>query len=170
VSNSVSLFDITGGGRRRGTAARAAPGYGGGRRGNVSGMASIEDVARLAARLPEVTDGEDKFGHRSWAVAGKGFGWIRQFSKADIKRFGSETPPEGPILALRVADLQEKEAILAGGTPGFFTIPHFNGYQAYLVQLTAVADSALAEALEDAWLSQAPPALAERYLAEGRRH
>jgi hypothetical protein len=119
-------------------------------------MASIEDVARLAALLPEVTDGEDKFGHRSWAVAGKGFGWIRQFSKADIKRFGSETPPDGPILALRVADPHEKEAILASGTPGVFTIEHFNGYNAYLIQLNVVTEPALREALEDAWLSQAP--------------
>jgi hypothetical protein len=132
-------------------------------------MASIEDVARLAALLPEVTDGEDKFGHRAWSVAGNGFGWIRQFSKADIKRYGTETPPDGPILALRVADLEEKEAILGSGTPGFFTIPHFNGYKAYLIQLSAVAEPALREALEDAWLSQAPPALAERYLGEGGR-
>lgn len=132
-------------------------------------MASIEDVARLAALLPEVTDGEDKFGHRSWAVAGHGFGWIRPFSKADVKRYGTEAPPDGPILALRVADLQEKEAILAGGIPGFFTIPHFNGYKAYLVQLSAVTEPALREALEDAWLSQAPAALAEQYLGEGGR-
>lgn len=132
-------------------------------------MASIEDVARLAALLPGVTDGEDKFGHRSWAVAGKGFGWIRPFSKADIKRYGSQAPPDGPILALRVADLQEKEAILASGTPGFFTIEHFNGYQAYLIQLSAVTEPALREALEDAWLSQAPAALAEQYVGEGGR-
>jgi hypothetical protein len=132
-------------------------------------MASIEDVARLAALLPEVTDGEDKFGHRSWAVSGQGFGWIRQFSKADIKRYGSEAPPGGPILALRVADPHEKEAILAKGTPGFFTIEHFNGYNAYLIQLNAVTEPALREALEDAWLSQAPAALAEQYLGEGGR-
>ena len=131
-------------------------------------MAGIEDVARLAGLLPEVTDGEDKWGHRSWSVAGNGFAWIRQFSKADIKRYGSEAPPDGPILALRVADLAEKEAILAAGTPGFFTIPHFNGYKAYLVQLTAVAEPALREALEDAWLSQAPSALADQYLAPGQ--
>jgi hypothetical protein len=132
-------------------------------------MATIDDVARLAALLPEVSDGEDKFGHRAWSVAGNGFAWIRQFSKADIKRYGSETPPDGPILALRVADLAEKEAILASGTPGFFTIAHFNGYKAYLVQLNAVAEPALREALEDAWLALAPAALAEQYVEQGGR-
>jgi hypothetical protein len=132
-------------------------------------MATIDDVARLAALLPEVTDGEDKWGHRAWSVAGNGFAWERPFSKADIKRYGSDTPPGGPILALRVADLAEKEAILATGTPGFFTIPHFNGYKAYLVQLNAVAEAALREAIEDAWLSQASPALADQYLEQGGR-
>jgi len=129
-------------------------------------MATLEDAAALAARLPEVTEGEDKHGHghRTWAVGGKVFAWERPFSKADVKRYGSETPPEGPILALSVADLAEKEAILAAQAPGFFTIPHFNGYKAYLIQLQAVADGDLAEAITDAWLSQAPPDLAERYI------
>jgi hypothetical protein len=134
-------------------------------------MATFEDAAALAAGLPEVTEGEDKHGQgrRTWSVGGKTFAWERPFSKADIKRYGGEVPPEGPILAVRVADLAEKEAVLAGGTPGFFTIPHFNGYKGYLIQLHAVADGDLAEAITEAWLSQAPAPLAERYLAEHRR-
>jgi hypothetical protein len=131
-------------------------------------MATLEDAAALAAGLPEVTEGEDNHGrgHRTWAVGGKAFAWERPFSKADIKRYGSETPPAGPILAVAVADLAEKEAILAAETLGFFTIEHFNGYKAYLIQLQAVADSDLAEAITDAWLALAPPPLAQRYLAE----
>jgi hypothetical protein len=130
-------------------------------------MATLEDAAALAAAMPEVTEGEDKHGRgtRTWAVGGKAFAWERPFSKADIKRYGGEVPPEGPILALTVADLAEKEAILASATPGFFTIPHFDGFKAYLVQLREVADADLAEAVTDAWLSQAPEPLAERYLA-----
>jgi hypothetical protein len=128
-------------------------------------MATIDDVARLATSLPEVTEAEDKFGHQSWTVAGQGFGWIRPFSKADVKRFGAGPVPAGPILALRVADLAEKEAILAVGPPGVFTISHFNGYKAYLIQLSAVSLADLEEAIRDAWLSQAPPALAAEYLA-----
>jgi hypothetical protein len=131
-------------------------------------MATLEDAAALAARMPEVVEGEDKHGHgtRTWAVVGKVFAWERPFSKADIKRYGSETPPEGPILALRVADEAEKEAILAAGTPGVFTISHFNGFNAYLIQLQEVADDDLADAVTDAWLSQAPAPLADSYLAE----
>jgi len=74
-------------------------------------MVSVEEVAELAMALPEVTVGE-RFGNRTWFVDGKAFAWERPFSKADIKRFGDETPPEGPILAVSVEDLGEKEAVL----------------------------------------------------------
>jgi len=134
-------------------------------------MATMEDAAALAARLPEVTEGEDSHGRgtRTWAVGGKVFAWERPFSKADIRRFGRQDPPEGPILAVRVGELAEKEAILAAVTPGFFTIEHFNGYKGYLIQLQAVSDEDLAEAITDAWLSQAPAAVAERFIATNPR-
>lgn len=131
-------------------------------------MLTFDDVARIAGELPEVTEGQEKFhGHRDWRVGGKGFAWERPFSKADIKRYGDEQPPQGPILAIRTADLEEKEAILGAGTPGFFTIPHFSNYPAYLVELDVVTAEDLREALTDGWLSQAPRELAERFLNRG---
>jgi hypothetical protein len=41
-------------------------------------------------------------------------------SKADLKRFGEETPPRQPVLAVRTDDLIEKEAVLQAGTKGVF--------------------------------------------------
>ena len=127
-------------------------------------MASIDDVAALAQALPEVTQGE-RHGNLTWFVSGKAFAWERPFSKADIKRFGDATPPEGPILAVRVADLGDKEAVLASGAKSIFTIPHFDGFAAVLIHLKSVGKKALREAVVDAWLACAPPGLAEEYLA-----
>ncbi len=126
-------------------------------------MVSIDDVARMALALPDVTEAE-RHGHRMWNVASKTFAWERSFSKADIKRFGDATPPDGPILAVRVADLAEKEAALAEQPKAFFTIPHFDGYSAVLIQLEVVSKRALREAIVDAWLATAPPRLAEEYV------
>lgn len=126
-------------------------------------MMTVDDVGRLALALPDVSEGT-KHGSRSWAVDGKGFAWERPFSKADLKRFGDATPPDGPILALLVSDLGEKEAVLAANPTTFFTIPHFNGYSAVLIQLNKVTEDALQEAIVDGWLAGAPPRLIAQYL------
>jgi hypothetical protein len=95
---------------------------------------TFDDVEKIAASLPGVTVGA-KWQQRTWMVDGKGFAWQRPFSKADLKRFGDEPPPEGEILAVRVENLDAKDALLAIALPGFFTIPHFNGYAAVLIAL-----------------------------------
>src|SRR5215470_416344 len=95
---------------------------------------TFEDVDAFAMNLPGVTAGT-KWANRTWMVDGKGFAWQRPFSKADLKRFGDETPPAGEILAVCVENLDAKDALLAMAPPGFFTIPHFNGYAAVLIAL-----------------------------------
>jgi hypothetical protein len=129
-------------------------------------VASLDDVIGAVSALPEVVEGE-RHGHRTWFVGGKAFAWERPFSKADIRRFGAETPPEEPILAVRVEDLGEKEAVLAAGNAGFFTIPHFDGYAAVLIELRRAASASVRDALTDGYLACAPAPLAQRFLDGG---
>jgi hypothetical protein len=127
-------------------------------------MASLDDVATMIAPLPDVTEGA-RHGNRTWFVHGKAFAWERPFSKADLKRYGDQPVPPGTILALRTVDLEDKEAVLAEGRKGFFTISHFDGFAAVLIQLDAATTRPLRAALEDAWLACAPEALRAAYLS-----
>ena len=118
----------------------------------------FDDVDKVARGFPGVTVGA-KWGKRTWLVADKGFAWQRPFSKADLKRFGDETPPSGDILAVRVDNLDAKDALLAIAPPGFFTIPHFNGYAAVLIELRRARAADVRAAIRDAYraVASSPP-------------
>ena len=124
--------------------------------------ATIQDVEVIVEGLAEVTVGA-RFGNRTWFVGKKAFAWERPFSKADIKRFGTAPVPDGEIVAVAVADLDEKEAVLAAGSARVFTIEHFNGFAAVLMQLNRVSKRVLRELLVDGWLAVAPQSLADAH-------
>ncbi|MFL6081118.1 MAG: MmcQ/YjbR family DNA-binding protein [Ornithinibacter sp.] len=130
-------------------------------------MAGLEDVERLVALLPEVSDGA-RHGHRTWLVADKAFAWERPFSKADLKRFAGAPVPDGPILALVTDGLEDKESLLQAHPDHLFTIPHFDGYPAVLLHLASASDDDLREALLDAWLVHAPDDVARAHLEQRR--
>jgi len=54
--------------------------------------------------------------------------------------------------------------MLAAHPDSFFTISHFDGYSAVLIQLGKVSAAALREAVTDGWLACAPPALVSQFL------
>ena len=111
---------------------------------------TIEDAAEIALALPDVTEGK-RWGNRTWFVGGKGFAWERPLSKADVKRLGSRPAPEGPVLAVRVANLDEKEVLMMDPPAGFFDIEHFSGYPAVLIKLDVVKRNVLKAAIKEAW-------------------
>jgi len=122
-------------------------------------MATWEDVARCAEVLPEL---EQRPGERQWRVRGKPVAWERPLRRADLEYLG-DAAPAGPILGVRVPDLDAKDVRLASLAPAVFATPHFNGYPAVLVDLDAVDVDDLADLIEDAWAAQAPKRLVAQW-------
>ena len=127
-------------------------------------MASLDDARRIALALPD-TEEQTSRGDAFWRVHGKGFVWERPLREPDYRALG-DSAPDGPILGARVEDLGVKEALIADDPDVFFTIPHFDGYPAVLVQLDEVALDVLEEVIVEAWLDRAPRRLARQYAEE----
>jgi hypothetical protein len=125
-------------------------------------VAGWEDVRRIALALPETSEGTS-WGTASWRVKDKSFAWERPLRRTDLEALG-EAAPRGGILGVRVPDLGAREAVIASDPSVYFTIPHFDGYPAVLVQLDVIAVPELEELLAEAWLCRAPKKLANQYL------
>ena len=126
-------------------------------------MADWEDVRRLVADLPEVTESTTR-GHLFWRVRDRGFVWERPLGPKDRAELGSRAP-DGPILGARTESLAAKEALIASAPEIYFTITHFDGYSAVLARLDVIPDDELRELVIEAWLAKAPPRLAREYAA-----
>ena len=126
-------------------------------------MADWSDVSRLALALPATSERMTR-GDLEWRVGEKLFVWERPLRKSDLLALGDRAPT-GPILGARVADLGEKEALLAQEPELLFTTPHFDGYCAVLVRLDAITVAVLEPIVIEAWLARAPSQLATEYLS-----
>ena len=124
-------------------------------------MADRSDVRQIALALPEVTEEADHpfaFAVRA-GKKDKGFVW----AWAERVTPGKPRVHNLDVLAVRVANLGEKEMLLAADPDKFFTEPHYNGFPAVLVRLAAVDVDELAELVTDAWRCQAPRKLVKEY-------
>ena len=83
-------------------------------------MATQADVRRIASKLPGVSEGTDRFGF-SVLVKGKakGFAWV-WLERIEPKKARIPNPR---VLAVRVANLAQKETLLAAEPVKFFTEP-----------------------------------------------
>lgn len=132
------------------------------------GMVSIEDVRAIALALPGAVEAvSGHTGAAAWRLKSGQFAWLRGPTGADLRQLAEvgRDWPEGAVLAVRVADLGEKEALLAAEPGALFTIPHFDGYPGLLVRLDVVDRDRLEELIADAWLVRAPSGVAKEWLA-----
>ncbi|MCP2253095.1 hypothetical protein LY13_001843 [Prauserella aidingensis] len=127
-------------------------------------MATLTDVERIAAGLPEVTM-RPAWGQRMWRVRDRGFVWERPLNGTDRAALGDATP-DGELAAVRVADEPTTRELLAAYPDRFLTIPHFGNSPVLLIRLEATDTEHLREMIVDAWLDRAPKRLAAAYLAE----
>ncbi|HWV49303.1 MAG TPA: hypothetical protein VN035_07595 [Microbacterium sp.] len=132
-------------------------------------MATLAEVREIAMALPGVQ--ERAGGHTGapeWNVRRGSIAWVRGPTKTDLRTLAElgRSWPDGVVLGIRVADLQEKEALLAAEPDVLFTIPHFDGYPALLVMLDAIDRDRLEELICDAWLVRAPARERKTWLAE----
>jgi hypothetical protein len=125
-------------------------------------VADQTDVRRIALSLPETAESGDRF---AFSVLNrgkqKGFVW------AWNERIHPKKPrvPRLDVVAIRVIDQADKDALIASDGDVFFTEPHYNGFPAVLVRLPAVGIEQLEELISDGWRCQAPRALVDAWLS-----
>jgi hypothetical protein len=126
-------------------------------------MADQNDVRRIALGLPDTTEAS---GHFGFSVANKGK--HKQFVWTWHERVQPNKPrvPRPDVLAVRVSDLLDKDALIASDQRKFFTEPHYNGFPAVLVRLELIDVPQLGELVLDAWRCQAPKDLSDSFQPE----
>src|SRR5205823_2859856 len=122
-----------------------------------SAMTDLEDVRRIALSLPE-TSGDDGFAVLNKGKH-KGFAWVWK-ERVDPKK---ARVPNPNVLAIRTADLDDREALIASDSEKFFTEPHYNGFAAVLVRLANIDLVELEELLTDGWRAMAPKDLVKEF-------
>jgi hypothetical protein len=84
-------------------------------------------------------------------VEGKQFLWAWR-ERVDPRR---ARIPSSDVIAVRVRDDEEKQALLALDAAVFFTEPHYDGYNAVLVRLPAIDPELLTDVVTAAWQCRA---------------
>ena len=117
-------------------------------------MATLADVRRIALSLPgaELESGDRlKVGVRNKDKV-RGFVWVWR----ERIHPGKPRVPQPKVVAIRTANLIDKDFLLGAAPKKFFTEPHYNGYPAVLVRLPEITVRELRELITEAWRCMAP--------------
>jgi hypothetical protein len=129
-------------------------------------MATQADVRRIALSLPATEEAPNGF---AFSVRNKGK--LKGFVWVWMERVTPKKPrvPQPDVIALRVANLFDKDFLLAQDPVKFFTEPHYDGFPAVLVRLPAVTARELRPLITEAWRCQAPRDLDTKKKASRRK-
>lgn len=117
-------------------------------------MTTLDDVRRIALALPETEVDESG---TVFSVGGKKFAWP-WLERIDPKR---ARVPNRDVLVVRIATEADKDVLIDMAPSVFFTEPHYDGYPAILVRLSAIDLDLLTVILTDGWRCRAPRRLLE---------
>jgi hypothetical protein len=127
----------------------------------------MADLDQLALAMPQATKKVSEDGRPTYSVHGKMFCFHRGRRPDAVDAETGERLAD--VLMFRVADLGEKEVMLADDRGVFFTTPHFNGYPAVLMRIPDLARidrDELRDLVAEAWLTRAQKRVAKAWLAE----
>ena len=113
--------------------------------------------------LPGTEEAEGRF---AFSVLNKGK--LKGYAWVWMERIDPKKPrvPNKRVLAVRVANMRDRDVMISVDPARFFTEPHYNGFPAVLVRLEAMTAADLRELLTEAWRCQAPRDVVKP--AEGR--
>jgi hypothetical protein len=117
--------------------------------------------------LPEVEFGTSWGDRPTYKVRGKGFLLHRPPHKTAIDPSTGQMYDD--LLVILVPDALEKTSLVEDVRLPFFTIPHFNGYNAVLVQQSRLGELSrdeLEEIITEAWACKAPKTLVREFRAQ----
>jgi hypothetical protein len=117
-------------------------------------VTSYAAVEEMVLAWPETTSTPSYGGFPALRVNKKFFARLRGEMADDVDELTGR--PYDEVLVVLVADLGEKEALLADDPDAFFTVAHYDGHPSVLVRLARIDPTVLRELLLDAWLRAAP--------------
>jgi hypothetical protein len=115
-------------------------------------MATAEHLREVALSLPEATE-KPMHGTPAFYVKAKFFARLNN---------------DGRTAVMHVADLHEKDALLAAEPVKLTTTPHYDGHASVLVVLAKVTKVELREFVTDSWRLRAPKRLVAAF--DSRQH